>query len=299
MFAVSTLLHLRIPFSFFLLPVYLFALANSPNFTEKGILWTFLIIHLLLYPASNAYNSYFDKDEKSIGGLRNPPPVNRSLYFASLFLDLVAIGLALKISFLFSAMILIYGMVSKAYSHPIVRLKKYPIGGWLTIGLFQGFFTYLMCYEGINSLGIHGFFKLQVLVPALLSSLILWGSYPMTQIYQHEEDKKHGDNTLSMLLGIKGTFIFTATAFTVAVIGFFFYFRQYFELKYAIQFLATLSPVLIYFLIWFRQTLNDPTKANYGRTMWLNLISALCLNGFFIYFFLDTSQVLQAIQSGY
>ena len=299
MFSVSTLLHLRIPFSFFLLPVYLFALASSPNFTENGILWTFIIVHLLLYPASNGYNSYFDKDEKSIGGLKNPPPVKRGLYFVSLFLDMVAIGFALKISFLFSIMILTYGIVSKAYSHPSVRLKKYPITGWLITGFFQGFFTFLMCYEGINSLGAGAFLKPQVLLPALLSSFILWGSYPMTQIYQHEEDKKHGDNTLSMLLGIKGTFLFTATLFMGAVFGFIFYFYLYFELKYAALFLGALSPVFVYFLIWFFQTVKDHTKANYGRTMWLNFISAVCLNGFFIYFFLDTSQVLQAIQSGY
>src|SRR5258706_534545 len=97
----STLLHLRIPFSYFLLPVYLFALGISPNFTESRLLWSFVIIHLLLYPASNGYNSYFDKDEKSIGGLKNPPPVNKSLYYTSLLFDAAAMVLAfLKISLL-------------------------------------------------------------------------------------------------------------------------------------------------------------------------------------------------------
>jgi hypothetical protein len=33
--------------------------------------------------------------------------------------------------------------------------------------------------------------------------------------------------------------------------------------------------------------------------MWLNFLSALCLNVFFIYFFLDHTQVLQAIRAGY
>src|SRR5713226_7778955 len=104
----ATLLHLRIPFSYFLLPVYLFALGISLMFDESRIIWSFVIIHLMLYPATNEYNSYFDKDEKSIGGLKNPPPVNVSLYYVSLLLDTTAIFLAYwKISLLFSAMILV------------------------------------------------------------------------------------------------------------------------------------------------------------------------------------------------
>src|SRR5690242_2245299 len=130
MLSISSWLHLRIPFSYFLLPVYLFALAISPNPTNHSVLWSFLIIHLLLYPASNGYNSYFDKDEKSIGGLKNPPPVNKGLYALSLLFDLVALVLAGQlINLTFAIMLLIYGLASKAYSHPAVRLKKYPITG--------------------------------------------------------------------------------------------------------------------------------------------------------------------------
>lgn len=281
------------------MPVFFFALAISPNFTESGIAWTFLIVHLLLYPASNGYNSYFDKDEQSIGGLKSPPPVKRELYYVSIILDAIAILLALKISLLFSLMLFIYGIVSKAYSHPSIRLKKYPVAGWLVTGFFQGFFTFLMCYEGINALGINSLLKLEILIPAGLTSLMLWGNYPMTQIYQHEEDEKHGDKTLSLALGIKGTFLFTAIAFTIAVIGLVVYFMSFFRSVYAVQFLMALSPVLIYFLIWFYQTNKDPAKANYHRTMWLNLISSICLNGFFLYLFLDSTHVLEAIRSGY
>lgn len=299
MFSRSTWLHLRIPFSFFLMPVYLFALGTSPNFTESRIIWSFLIIHFLLYPASNGYNSYFDKDEKSIGGLRNPPPVTSELYYMSLLLDLAAIIMALKISVLFSIMVFIYGIASKAYSHPSTRLKKYPITGWLFTGFFQGFFTFLMCYEGINAFGLQGFGQIQILLPAILTSAMLLGNYPMTQIYQHEEDAKHGDRTMSMMLGIKGTFIFTALLFGLATVGFFLFFDNFYRIEYALIFLAALSPVLIYFFIWFVQTNTNESVVNYGRTMWLNFISAVCLNAFFIYFFLDSSQVLQAIKAGF
>lgn len=299
MFSANTWLHLRIPFSFFLMPVYFFALANSPNFTEPHIIWSFLIIHLLLYPASNGYNSYFDKDEKSIGGLKNPPPVSRSLYYTSIVFDILAIVLAFKISLLFACMIFTYGLASKSYSHPSIRLKRFPIIGWLFTGFFQGFFTFLMCYEGINALGLNSLLKIHLIIPAMLTSIILLGNYPMTQIYQHDEDIKRGDKTLSFKLGIDGTFLFTALMFTIAVIGFVVFFIVYFKIKYAFLFVASLFPALIYFLVWFVQTKKDQTLANYGRTMWLNFISAICLNAFFIYLFLDTSQVVQAIKSGF
>ena len=290
----SILLHLRIPFSFFLMPVYLFALAISPNFGESRLIWSFIIIHLLLYPASNAYNSYFDKDEKSIGGLKNPPPVNKGLYYAALLFDLLAIVLAfIKISLLFSLMLLIYGLVSKAYSHPAIRLKKYAISGWLVIGLFQGFFTFLMCYVGINGFVVENLMQAKVLLPALLTSFMLWGNYPMTQVYQHEEDAKHGDRTMSMMLGIRGTFIFVQIVFAIAATGFVFFFTQYYSISLGYYFLIALSPVVLFFMFWFYKVWKDESQANYSYTMWLNFISSFCLNGFFIYCWLATSHIGQ------
>jgi len=300
MLSRSSWLHLRIPFSYFLLPVYLFSLAVSPNLNPDRMLWVFILVHIFLYPASNGYNSYFDKDEKSIGGLKNPPPVNRGLYYLALVFDLVAIVMGfIKINALFAVMLFIYGLISKAYSHPSVRLKKFGFMGWLTAGLFQGFFTFLMCYVGINNFSVENIFGVHVLIPAALCSLMLWGNYPMTQIYQHEEDAKRGDQTLSLKLGIRGTFVFTAVVFSIAVTGFIFYFVDFFEAKYAYVFLMALFPVLAYFSFWFMKVLKDETNANFGCTMGLNLISSTCLNIFFIYLFLESSQVLQALKAGY
>lgn len=294
MFSRSTWLHLRIPFSFFLMPVYLFALSISPNLIESRLLWSFVVIHLFLYPASNGYNSYFDKDEKSIGGLKSPPPVKKGLYYMSLLLDALAVILGfIKISFLFALMLLIYGLVSKAYSHPSIRLKKYAIGGWITTGLFQGFFAFLMCYIGINNYGIENLLQAKVLIPAALTSVMLWGNYPMTQIYQHEEDAKHGDNTLSMMLGIRGTFCFVQTVFGAAALGFVMYFNSFYAIHFGYAFLLALAPVMLFFMYWFYLVWKDESKANFSNTMWLNFISALCLNAFFIYFFLETSQIGQ------
>src|SRR4051812_23327879 len=239
MFRLSSWLHLRIPFSYFLLPIFLFALSISANLSGPGIGWVFFILHFLLYPASNGFNSYFDKDEKSIGGLKNPPPVEKGLYWISLLLDFVAIIVGfVKVGWLFAVMLLIYGLVSKAYSHPSIRLKKYAITSWIITGLFQGAFTFMMCYAGVNQYGIENLLQAKVLVPAALTTLMLWANYPMTQVYQHEEDANHGDMTMSRMLGIRGTFYFAAFFFGITALGFVIFFREFYYARYGLIFIA-------------------------------------------------------------
>jgi 1,4-dihydroxy-2-naphthoate octaprenyltransferase len=292
MFSCSTWLHLRIPFSFYLLPVFLFSLAISPAYDLYRVFIVFITLHLFLYPASNGYNSYFDKDEKSIGGLKNPPKVNRGLYSMSLIFDAIAIGLGLLLSWQFALMLFIYGLVSKAYSHPVIRLKKYPYLSWLIAGFFQGAFTFGMVYIALNQQEFSVLLDTNVILPAILSSLILWGSYPMTQIYQHKEDLKRHDITLSYLLGIRRTFYFTGIVFTAAVATYWWYFISCFNLQYALIFLASMIPILIYFTWWFLQVIKDESNADHAHTMRLNFISSLCLNMFFVYLFLESNQLL-------
>jgi hypothetical protein len=296
MFSRSSWLHLRIHFSFFLLPIYLFSLSVASNYNAGRIFWVFLILHFLLYPASNAYNSYFDKDEKSIGGLRHPPPVKKGLYFLALAFDALAVVLSyIKINTTFACMVLIYGLVSKAYSHPAIRLKKYPWTSWVITGLFQGLFTFLMCYVGVNDFELSTSWTKQTILPGLLTSAMLWANYPLTQVYQHEEDNKRGDVTLSSTLGILGTFYFVASVFTFAIGGFLFYFKFVFGEMYAWAFLLALLPVLVYFSYWFLLILKDRNMADYIHTMRLNFISAASLNIYFTLLFLDSSKILQLI----
>ncbi|GAB4232723.1 MAG: hypothetical protein Tsb0034_05590 [Ekhidna sp.] len=249
---------------------------------ENSIL-CFFILHFLIYPASNGYNSYFDKDEMSIGGLKNPPKVSGELYWVALILDGVALILSLNISYVFALMVLVYGAISKAYSHPKIRLKKYPILGWLAAGIFQGYFTYLMTIIAIANLPWKTIWELKYQAPGFLATLLLLGSYPMTQVYQHEEDGKRGDFTISRMLGIKGTFHFTAVVFGMAGMGFALYFNRFFSWDTASLFLLFLTPVLVYFSFWYLRMRKHPKQVDYTSTMRLNLISSVMLNAFFLY----------------
>lgn len=273
------ILHLRIPFSFFLMPVYWFALSQASIVDKPKAIWVFVILHLLIYTASNAYNSYFDKDEGSIGGLEKPPAVDDKLFWVAWGIDILAVILGfLFVSPLFALLIFLYSMVSKAYSDDKVRLKKYAVLSWFIVGLFQGAFTYITVILAVSNNDES--LKPQLL-PALISTLMLWAIYPVTQVYQHDEDRKRGDNTMSMLLGIRGTFVFTALVFTVAFGLFFLYFP---EADFILLLLFNL-PTLAYFSWWFLKVLKDASQANFRHVMWLNLLASFCLNGFYIWLY--------------
>lgn len=300
MLQLSSWKHLRIPFSFYLMPVYFFALAFTPNHNPERILLVLVALHLFLYPSSNGYNSYFDKDEQSIGGLRNPPKVTKGLFYLSWLFFLVALFLGGMINWYFSSMILVYGLVSMAYSHPAVRLKKYPWLSWLIAGFFQGCFTFAMAYAGLSDFGWEVFTRSHVLVPGLLTSLMLWASYPLTQVYQHAEDSRRGDRTLSLVLGVKGTFFFASVWFLITGAAFTWFFLSRYQNQSLFVFLGALAPVLIYFSVWFSFVNKDPERyVNYTWAMWMNRISALALNAFFIWYFLENTQILQVVASVY
>ncbi len=282
MISKSTRLHLRIPFSIFLLPVFVFAVSQTDDPEALTMFLMFIALHLFVYPASNGFNSFYDKDEKSIGGLKYPPKVDNNLLYTSLVFDLIGLAISVYISFYFALAVLIYGLVSKAYSHPSIRLKKYPIAGLLTVGIFQGGFVYLASIQVLESLSLHELFNIENCFPALISSVLLIGSYPMTQIYQHEEDAERGDISISLKLGIRGTFLFTGIVFLMADILFGMYFRMMEKINHFFILQAFLIPVLVYFQWWMLKVWKNPKEANFDRTMTLNVLSSSAMILFFL-----------------
>ncbi len=283
MISKSTLLHLRVLFSIFLLPVFLFAFSQVPGAEWHDLIISFIAIHLFLYPSSNGFNSYYDRDEDSIGGLETPPPVTPDLLWFSLLLDAVALALGLLINIPFVLMLLGYGLFSKAYSHPAIRLKKMPWTGALSVAFFQGAFTVWMAASALAQDGWLWAKEPRLLFAGALASVMLLGSYPITQVYQHQEDNRRGDITLSLLLGIRGTFVWTAIVFAMAVVGYFMFFKTYYSVDIFLIFLVFLLPVLFYYFRWMIKAWKDQNQVSYRRTMRLNLLSSVCLALFFVF----------------
>lgn len=272
--SASALLHLRFAFSFFLMPVFLFAVSQAPQLLWGDMILTFIIWHLLVYPASNGYNSYFDKDEGSIALLEKPPAVDKSLYYFSLFLDLLAIVLSVFVSWILLIAVLMYGLFSKLYSHPRTRLKKYPLVSFLIVFIFQGACVYWSTYAAVSGLDTLYGWNLNFTLAGLICSCLIGASYPLTQVYQHDEDRRRGDRTLSMVLGIRGSFWFSAVLFTLSVVFLFSYWYRLELLKNFWLFLPFALPVFVVFFNWFIKVYNDPEQANFKNMSRMTLVSS-------------------------
>lgn len=274
----SALLHLRLPFSVFLLPVFLFALSQAPQIIVADAIFTFIIWHLLVYPASNGYNSYFDRDEASIALIEYPPEVDKSLYNTSLFLDLLALILSVFVSLELTLAVFLYGLFSKLYSHPKIRLKKYPVISLMIVFIFQGACIYWSSYAAISGLSILSGWNALFTIAGLTCSCLIGASYPLTQVYQHDEDNRRGDLTLSILLGIKGSFIFSGALFIAGTFLMLLYWIGLDKIGSFYLFLVLIVPVIFAYLRWLIGVWKDEKLANYRqmiRMTWLSSISML------------------------
>lgn len=275
----STIQLLRFHFSFFLLPVYLFALGLVPDAGLQRSILVFVILHLLVYPSSNGYNSYMDRDEGSIGGIRNPLQPTRQLFRVSVLMDVAAVLLSGLISVVMALCIVLYILASRAYSYRGIRLKQYPVIGYLTVVLFQGGLTFFMVYHGCSVSG-----SLHAPVTGMLAaSLLIGGFYPLTQIYQHEADRKDGVCTLSAWLGYRGTFIFTALVYSLAMalLAYLYSSRQQSGKFFVLA--TAMAPILVYFVWWASRVWRNENVADFTHTMRMNLLASVCTNiGFFI-----------------
>ena len=273
----STLQLLRFHFSFFLLPVFLFAISQLPAVNWRLTMLVFIILHFLVYPASNGYNSYMDKDQTPIGGLKNPLQPTVQLFRISLLMDTAALIISLFISKVLALGILFYIIASRAYSYRGIRLKRYPVIGFLTVFIFQGavifYITYYTCSMQSH---IH-----VPLLPCLIASLLIGALYPLTQIYQHEEDKKDGVTTISYLLGKRGTFLFSMFLFLAATAGLYYTYSIENTMNLFYLFLLCTFPVVLFFCYWLYRVWHHPEAANFKNSLWMNIIATTCTTIYF------------------
>jgi 4-hydroxybenzoate polyprenyltransferase len=162
-----------------------------------------------------ALNSAYDRDEGDIAYLRMPPPAPRGL--AGFGLGLMLLGLlgSFLLPVGYRVVYALCLVMSVLYSVPPVRLKAVFGADWL-INMW-GFGT-LTPYAGWSATG---------LPVGPVGSLILLGFcplfaalYPLTQIYQLEEDARRGDRTLALRLGVHRSLLVAIGAALLAFVFF-------------------------------------------------------------------------------
>jgi len=147
-----------------------------------------------------AINSVFDKDEGDIGYLNAPPPLPRHLLAFSVALLAGGQLLAFALPPAFQVAYAVCFLLSILYSVPPFRFKAVAGVDWVinmwgfgTLTPFAAWAATGRPLDAGHALVLLGFCPLFA------------GLYPLTQLYQMEEDRRRGDRTLALLLGLRAS----------------------------------------------------------------------------------------------
>lgn len=182
---------------------------------DAGLLGLLLWV-VCLNGGTLALNSAFDHDEGDIAYLRQPPPVPRHLAAWGLGLMLLGQGVSLLLPPLYRIVYALCFVMSVLYSVPPVRLKAVAGADWIINMLGFGTLTPLAGWLATGLPLDAGHLLLLAGFCPLFAAL-----YPLTQIYQVEEDRRRGDVTLVIRLGVRRSLAIAIGAALVAFACFF------------------------------------------------------------------------------
>jgi 4-hydroxybenzoate polyprenyltransferase len=163
-----------------------------------------------------AINSVFDRDEGDIGYLNAPPPLPRHLLAFSVALLAGGQLLAFALPPAFRIAYAMCFVLSILYSVPPFRFKAVAGVDWVInmwgFGTLTPFAAWAATGRPLDlghTLVLLGFCPLFA------------GLYPLTQLYQMEEDSRRGDRTFALLLGLRASLgvAIACTALAFALFG--------------------------------------------------------------------------------
>ena len=265
-------LHLRLNWHLMLMPIFLWGfLLSGGDVTYKFWLGLF-VFHVLFYGGSVAFNSYYDQDDGPSGGLWEPPKPTRTLLWFSLAIQAIGFGLILFINLPIVLVALVVFGLSTSYSHPALRFKAHPWASLLTVSIGQGaggFMAGWLCGQDDWTTLL----SLPAALGMFVAVLITTGFYPLTQIYQREEDRQRGDITFAVKWGER-SFLFTIIRFALAALAGGYLVWRYLgpwsmgALGFGLLGLSTLV------FGWWRDFDESETRLNYQRLMRIGYLMA-------------------------
>lgn len=256
----SLLVHLRLHYQLlFLSPLFIWGFMLAGGELSARAAGGFIAFHVFLYGGITAYNSYYDRDVGPVGGLKRPPPVNELLLPFSLGVQAFGFVLALGVGAWFSVLYAIVVLLSVAYSHPRWRWKARALLSLVVVALGQGTVGFLggwLC-GAPSPPSLVGLDALLGLVVATLSAV---GLYPLTQIYQIEEDRARGDSTFAVVFGPNASFKFALACIALALTAMFPLIRRLFGWLDAALLAVVYAVLLLVVERWRRRFQSDVEK---------------------------------------
>ncbi|KAA3596047.1 MAG: hypothetical protein D8M57_10905 [Candidatus Scalindua sp. AMX11] len=238
-------------------------MTHMPKLCLGAIIWS-----IMLNGGTLAFNSAFDRDTGNIGYLDSPPPVPKRLWFLGLLLMISGGISAFFISYSFTIAYWICFFMSVAYSCPPLRLKA------------RAGFDIAICVIGYGALTTFAGWSCArgsltpFIVLTCLAFTFLFGTlYPLTQIYQSDEDHSKGDKTFTVAMGLHWSLLFSLLCLFCS-------FSLFFYLSFLLQswWYLFLFPLLVWLIIlipWIKRGAGYPAKLGMYRSLWAWIITDL------------------------
>jgi 4-hydroxybenzoate polyprenyltransferase len=199
--ALYFLIHLRLHYQLFILSgPFLLAGVYAPDIGWTRFIEQFLVVQILLFGGATAFNSFWDRDTGPVGGLRHPPPMQPWMRWASMGLQWLGLLLAMPLGSVYVSLYTTSMILFWLYSTPLARWKGLPHLSLVVVGVSTGVNPFLMgCVAATRTPP-----DLWALLTGLGVASILVSMYPVSQVFQMEEDGQRNDVTFALRHGING-----------------------------------------------------------------------------------------------
>lgn len=260
--------------SLIFLPIFLFAVSQTQEINWLHTALFFVVMFVLVQPSIQMQIAYANMQLSKCDIAQTEKA--KKLFKISTAMDGVAVIFSTVVfSLEAGAGVLTYLLLSKLLNSNPIRLKKYAIISWLLTMAMQGVLLFaLIQYTCGKIMLITNVFALQA------TAFFVGFMFPLTQMYTHQQDANRGDLTISLRLGIKGTFTLGLVTFLVAILFMGLHFYNVKKLFHFYLFLLFLSPVAAYFFWWRKNTKIQPLAANYTFTRLFVMITTISMGLF-------------------
>lgn len=215
---VAFLVHLRLHYQVFVLSGgYLLGGLYARRPALEPFIIQFFVVHVLLNGGVTAYNSFWDDDDGPIGGVEHPPKMAPWMHHAAIVVQLAGLPFAWRAGAVFTGLYVATMALSVAYSRKGPRWKGHPILSLVAVGIGTGTNTFWM-----GALAAGRAMDVELAVAGAGVALLLLSLYPVSQVFQIEEDASNGDRTFAVAYGLSGVRRWFAIAYPagLAIVAF-------------------------------------------------------------------------------
>jgi hypothetical protein len=268
--------------SFYLLPIFFFVLSMSPNMSGDRIGLVLVSVYFLLVPGANYLNERLRKLRSS--NIKFTYSI-KDFIAAIILFGAFYIGWGISWEYCLVQLIYVILIVLKEAKEEV---QKVGVSLFLSSAVY-GLIFYCLIFIGLNQYSFSILFNTTNIVPALLVGIIIITTFYINEIVLISDAEANSTNKLTRVL----LYLFSQ------VLAFSIYLYVVTELMYSAYFaLALAIPFLL--IVWDKTKINKNSTENIYRSLatvlWLLPISQTL---FFLYYFLERTQVLQAIKGGY